>query len=64
VLPLPGALPDMTSTTASYVALQRAYRDKAMQDLAELSEAVDRVLLSLGRSRESMSRCGSLGLAL
>jgi amyloid beta precursor protein binding protein 1 len=36
VLPLLGRIPDMTSDTASYVALQEAYRAKAKEDAARV----------------------------
>jgi len=55
VLPLSGVLPDMKSTTASYIALQRVYRAKAMDDLAEVSRAVDVALAQLGRPSSSIS---------
>lgn len=35
-LPLQGAIPDMTSTTESYVELQRLYADKAAKDAASV----------------------------
>ena len=54
VLPLSGALPDMTSTTSNYIALQRCYRAKASEDLAEVSASVDKMLHALGRSPTSI----------
>lgn len=37
-LPLAGAVPDMTSSSEVYLALQRVYHDKAKKDLAECIE--------------------------
>lgn len=33
MLPLEGAIPDMTATTEAYLALQQCYRQKALADM-------------------------------
>jgi len=38
-----GSIPDMTALTATYLELQRLYRDKAEQDLAALEAHVRQV---------------------
>lgn len=40
VLPLPGVLPDMVSTTSRYVELQKIYRDKATADQIHFGDIV------------------------
>eukprot|EP00172_Hildenbrandia_rubra_P003908 Plantae.Rhodophyta-Hildenbrandia_rubra.ctg6939.p1 GENE.Plantae.Rhodophyta-Hildenbrandia_rubra.ctg6939~~Plantae.Rhodophyta-Hildenbrandia_rubra.ctg6939.p1 ORF type:complete len:595 (+),score=110.68 Plantae.Rhodophyta-Hildenbrandia_rubra.ctg6939:3181-4965(+) len=42
-LPLRGDLPDMTSSTESYVALQRIYKNKAQQDVSKVYEKAVRI---------------------
>lgn len=44
VLPLPGDLPDMTSNTSNYVALQRLYCKKSSDDLHEFTRLLTLVL--------------------
>lgn len=43
-LPLSGALPDMTSTTDSYIQLQTIYQTKAKQDLQQVRAKVVQIL--------------------
>lgn len=43
---LQGSIPDMTALTATYLELQRLYRDKAEQDLAALEAHVCQVCTS------------------
>ena len=47
--PLEGSLPDMASTTAAYVALQRVYREKAAADAAAVGAHLRALLRRLGR---------------
>lgn len=49
LLPLPGSLPDMTSSTHTYVELQGLYKAKAKKDFDCLSKHVDEILKHLGR---------------
>jgi amyloid beta precursor protein binding protein 1 len=53
--PLEGSLPDMASTTAAYVALQRCYRDKAVADAAAVAAHAKSVLRKLGRDENEVS---------
>ncbi|KAJ5690765.1 hypothetical protein N7462_005157 [Penicillium macrosclerotiorum] len=50
VLPLPGSLPDMKAQSADYVALQNIYKDKARQDVKEVSATVRQLETQLGRA--------------
>lgn len=43
-LPLPGPIPDMTSTTENFVQLQQIYHDKALQDRATFKQLLDTLL--------------------
>ena len=58
-LPLPGVLPDMVSTTSSYVRLQRIYREKALLDKQQFTAIVtalcERLQLDLQPDPESIS---------
>lgn len=49
VLPLPGGLPDMKSTSAGYIRLQTLYKSKARKDVAEVTTAVRETEKSLNR---------------
>lgn len=42
-LPLPGVLPDMVSTTSSYVRLHQIYREKALRDREQFTAIVDQL---------------------
>ena len=55
VLPLPGSLPDMKATSATYVELQQVYHGKAQADLAAVQRQLDAVLAEAGRTREEAS---------
>eukprot|EP01094_Clydonella_sp_ATCC50884_P002975 TRINITY_DN1228_c0_g1_i2.p1 TRINITY_DN1228_c0_g1~~TRINITY_DN1228_c0_g1_i2.p1 ORF type:complete len:488 (-),score=181.48 TRINITY_DN1228_c0_g1_i2:31-1494(-) len=48
-LPLPGSLPDMTTTNRVYLALQRVFNEKAAADRAAMCDIVNGHLKSLGR---------------
>lgn len=50
VLPLPGSLPDMKSTSAGYIKLQMLYKTKARADVAEVMDTVRDIETSLQRS--------------
>lgn len=52
VLPLPGGLPDMKSTSAGYIKLQTLYKSKARADVAEVAGTVRELERSLGRSSQ------------
>ena len=45
--PLNGSIPDMTSTTKSYIALQQAYQMKSSQDLNLMRKHVDSICSAL-----------------
>jgi len=47
-LPLEGSIPDMTSTTESYVELQRLYADKASRDAASVWESAKALARDVG----------------
>ncbi len=49
LLPLPGSLPDMNSSTHTYVELQGLYKAKAKKDFDCLSRHVDEILKQFGR---------------
>mmetsp|Transcript_7492 Transcript_7492/g.24880 ORF Transcript_7492/g.24880 Transcript_7492/m.24880 type:complete len:560 (+) Transcript_7492:72-1751(+) len=55
LLPLPGSLPDMTSTTDFYLALQRVFQQKAEEDAAAVEAHVNRALAAMGRPVGSVS---------
>ncbi|KAK9479449.1 hypothetical protein V1514DRAFT_351231 [Lipomyces japonicus] len=55
-LPLSGTLPDMKADSASYIALQNVYRDKAQKDRNEVERHAHRHLQVIGRSTDSISR--------
>ena len=44
VLPLTGALPDMTSSTGNYLALKKIYQSKADADRALFTQELDKIL--------------------
>lgn len=48
--PLRGTIPDMTSTTDAYVALQNAYRARADRDLREMRDHLDDAIRERGSS--------------
>jgi amyloid beta precursor protein binding protein 1 len=55
VLPLPGSLPDMTSTTDRFVQLQNCFSEKAKEDLLWISTRVDTYLKQIGKPVDSIS---------
>ena len=54
-LPIDGSLPDMTSTTESYLALQEVYTAKAASDADAVYNIVRRKLAEMGRDDASIS---------
>jgi amyloid beta precursor protein binding protein 1 len=54
-LPLPGALPDMKSLSATYVELQRIYRAKAMEDISTLKRYLAETLEQVGLPTDAIS---------
>ncbi|KAG5188200.1 NEDD8 activating enzyme E1 subunit 1 [Tribonema minus] len=55
LLPLPGDIPDMTSDTDSFVALQALYKAKAARDAAALATHAARHLAALGRPASTIA---------
>jgi len=55
LLPLPGTLPDMTSTTTRFVELQNCFSQKAKEDFTSFSAKVDAVLKQIGLPVDSIS---------
>lgn len=55
VMPLEGSIPDMTSTTDMYIALQRIYQDKAKKDAEAVHGHVRATLRAAGRSEDAIS---------
>uniref|UniRef100_A0A8C4N706 NEDD8-activating enzyme E1 regulatory subunit n=1 Tax=Eptatretus burgeri TaxID=7764 RepID=A0A8C4N706_EPTBU len=55
ILPVRGSLPDMIAESASYLALQAVYRDKAMEDIAAVRKRVADFLLQMGRPADAIS---------
>ena len=56
LLPLPGAIPDMTATTDLYLDLKRLYESKAEADVEAVCAHVKRILGGLQRDPSSISR--------
>jgi len=54
-LPLMGTLPDMTSTTEYYIALQKIYQEKALRDTSVVTKNVYDTLNRLNKSVDSIS---------
>eukprot|EP01123_Difflugia_compressa_P013847 TRINITY_DN669_c0_g1_i1.p1 TRINITY_DN669_c0_g1~~TRINITY_DN669_c0_g1_i1.p1 ORF type:complete len:540 (+),score=116.60 TRINITY_DN669_c0_g1_i1:122-1741(+) len=54
-LPLMGTIPDMTSDTHSFIELQYAYRDKALQDADIVKHHLHKTLTSLGLPTDRIS---------
>lgn len=55
VMPLEGTIPDMTSTTEFYMALQRVYQEKAVADAEAVHRHVRAALRKAGRPEDSVS---------
>lgn len=55
-LPLEGSIPDMTSTTDYYVALQKIYQEKAESHAACLEAKVKNLLKQTGKDPQSISK--------
>lgn len=51
-LPLPGALPDMKAVSADYIALQKLYKNKARQDVDQVTATVRELESRHGRHAE------------
>jgi len=49
VLPLPGSLSDMTSTTEGYIALQKIFQNKANEDMMAITAHVKASLVKLNK---------------
>jgi len=56
LLPLSGALPDMTSSTSAYMELQKIFHEKAKEDRQLFTDIVNSVLQSIGRPVNSISQ--------
>lgn len=54
LLPVRGSIPDMMSSSSYYIELQRIYQRKANEDIQIISEYVNQLLLSLGKSDQSI----------
>lgn len=53
--PLPGPIPDMTSTTDMYVELQRLYQQQAESDCKQLKALLQVLLVGAGRAEDAIS---------
>ncbi|KAG6527192.1 hypothetical protein ZIOFF_009286 [Zingiber officinale] len=54
--PLEGSIPDMTSSTESYVILQKIYQAKAESDCLVMERRVKSILKRIGRDPDAISR--------
>jgi len=54
LLPLNGAIPDMTASTDNYIALQKIYQAKAIKDFDAVSVRVHAALKQIGRDADSI----------
>jgi len=54
LLPLNGAIPDMTASTEGYVALQKIYQAKAIKDFDAVTARVQAALKQIGRDSDSI----------
>lgn len=55
MLPLPGNLPDMASTTSNYITLLKIYRDKAIQDQQNFFRELSNVYHMVGLQVDDIS---------
>ncbi|KAJ2890972.1 hypothetical protein GGI21_005994, partial [Coemansia aciculifera] len=55
MLPLNGSIPDMKADTKGYIALQRIYKQKAAEDIAEFATHVSRELTDAGLPADYIS---------
>ena len=55
-LPLAGGIPDMHSSTANFMALQRIYQDKAEKDVDAVARHVEAIVAEAGIKGEPISR--------
>jgi len=56
LLPLMGSIPDMTSDTQTYIALQEVYQKKAQDDIEAVTRYVAANLSRVGKSVDSISQ--------
>jgi amyloid beta precursor protein binding protein 1 len=54
LLPISSSLPDMHTSTASYIALQKLYKDKAREDLELFRQCLQDVLKDVGLDEEAI----------
>ncbi|CAK9158014.1 unnamed protein product [Ilex paraguariensis] len=54
--PLDGSIPDMTSSTELYVNLQKIYQAKAESDFLVMEQRVRKILKTIGRDPDSISK--------
>lgn len=54
MLPVKGALPDMTADSEKYISLQQVYHNKAVSDVEAVWRHTVRLLVQLGRSSDSI----------
>ncbi|ANZ74721.1 BA75_00066T0 [Komagataella pastoris] len=52
--PLPGVLPDLHSSTETYIKLQHIYKAKAEEDINQFTSLVSQILLSIGRDADHL----------
>ncbi|XP_038070147.1 NEDD8-activating enzyme E1 regulatory subunit-like [Patiria miniata] len=53
-LPLRGSIPDMTADSKRYIQLQNVYMEQAKQDFAAVASRVHQILVSLGKTPDSI----------
>ncbi|XP_022100909.1 NEDD8-activating enzyme E1 regulatory subunit-like [Acanthaster planci] len=53
-LPLRGSIPDMTADSKRYIQLQSVYMEQAKQDFAAVASRVHQILVSLGKTPDSI----------
>ncbi|XP_073257022.1 NEDD8-activating enzyme E1 regulatory subunit-like [Porites lutea] len=53
-LPLRGSIPDMTADSKRYIELQNIYQEQARKDIASINQRVQRILVDLGKSSDTI----------
>ncbi|XP_074637424.1 NEDD8-activating enzyme E1 regulatory subunit-like [Acropora palmata] len=53
-LPLRGSIPDMTADSKRYIELQNVYQEQARKDVAVITQRVQKILLDLGKSADTI----------
>ncbi|CAH3176008.1 unnamed protein product, partial [Porites evermanni] len=53
-LPLRGSIPDMTADSKRYIELQNIYQEQARKDIASITQRVQRILVDLGKSSDTI----------